>query len=54
VTTKAEMAELAELIRRVLDAVDAGEMEADTPAGRAIVRRLEGAVVALEQASRAT
>jgi hypothetical protein len=52
--TKKEMAELADLLRRLLALVDAGELEAETPDARALVRRMEGAAVALEQAARST
>jgi hypothetical protein len=38
----------AEMLRRVLDAVDRGELTADTPAERRNVRRLEGMLAALE------
>ncbi len=40
--------EAAALLRRVLDAVDRGELAADGPAAVAVVRRCEGAVIALE------
>ncbi len=40
--------DLAQALRRLLDAIDRGEITADTPAERRIVRRIEGAVVALE------
>lgn len=52
--TRAEMAETAALIRRVLDRVDAGELEAETREELGMVRRLEGAAVALEQAAGTT
>jgi hypothetical protein len=40
--------EAAALLRRVLDAVDRGALAADGPAAVAVVRRCEGAVIALE------
>lgn len=40
--------EAAALLRRVLDAVDRGELSADGPAAVAVVRRCEGAAIALE------
>ena len=45
------MAAVAALLRRVLDAVETGELEAETPTARALVQRLEGAAFALEQAA---
>jgi hypothetical protein len=36
--------EAAEALRRLLKAVDVGEIEADTPQARRLLRRLEGAV----------
>lgn len=38
----------ADLLRGVLDAVERGELRADSPAAVATVRRLEGALLALE------
>jgi hypothetical protein len=38
--------EAAAAIKRLLDAVDRGEIEADTPQARRLVRRLEGAFAA--------
>lgn len=43
-----ERKEVAALLRRVLDAVDNGDLAADGPAGVAVVRRLEGALIAVE------
>lgn len=40
--------EAADLLRRVLAAVDRVELTADGPAAAATVRRLEGALLALE------
>jgi hypothetical protein len=38
----------AMILRRLLEAVEAGEIEADTPQARRLVRRLEGALGAWE------
>ena len=38
----------AQALRRILDAVEAGELEADSPQAKALLRRLQGAVVGLE------
>ena len=46
--TKAERQQAADLIRRLLDMVDAGDLAADGPTGVALVRRLEGAMLALK------
>jgi hypothetical protein len=43
-----DRSETAELLRRVLVLVEAGRLTADGPAAVAIVRRLEGALIALE------
>lgn len=40
--------ESAALLRRLLEAVERGELEANTPQARALLRHLEGAVSALE------
>jgi hypothetical protein len=45
--TKAERRKGDALIQRILDLVDDGDLAADGPAGVALVRRLEGAVIAL-------
>lgn len=45
--TRAQQREAADLIQRVLDMVDVGHLAADGPAGVALVRRLEGAMLAL-------
>lgn len=37
------------LLRRVLDAVDRGDLTADGPAAVGVVRRLEGALLALRE-----
>lgn len=47
-TTAATRREAADLIRRLLAYPD---LEADTPAARALLRRLEGAAAALEVSS---
>jgi len=52
VTTKAEMLEAAAMLRRSAGRHRGGELEADTPRDRGLVRHLEGAAVALEEASR--
>lgn len=50
--SKAELAEAAAMLRAVLAAIEAGEIEANTPKARALVRRMEGAVAALAEAAR--
>jgi hypothetical protein len=45
--TKAERQQAADLIQRLLDLVDDGHLAADGPAGVALVRRLEGAMIAI-------
>jgi hypothetical protein len=45
---KADERKAAETLRRLLDAVDRGELSADTPAERRNLRRLEGMLAALE------
>lgn len=51
--TKTEMASTAALIRRLVDAVERGELTATGPKGLALLRRLEGAAAALEAAAEA-
>jgi hypothetical protein len=46
-----DRAEAAELLRRVLALVESGELSADGPAGAGLVRRLEGALIAVEAMS---
>jgi hypothetical protein len=46
------MAEAARLLRGLLELVDRGELSADSAHGVALVRRIEGAAVALDEASR--
>lgn len=45
------LAEAARLLRSIVGAVEAGELEATTPRAVAMVRRIEGAAAALEAAS---
>jgi len=45
--TRAEQREAVDLIERLLDLVEEGNLVADGPAGAALVRRLEGALLAL-------
>lgn len=52
VVRRADIAEAAALLRRLLEAVDRGELDATTPSAKALVRRMEGAAVALEAATR--
>jgi hypothetical protein len=40
--------ETAELLRRLLDAVEKGELDASSSQGARLVRRIEGAVLTLE------
>ena len=44
----AQRRDAAALLRRVLTAVDEGTLAADGPAAVAVVRRLEGVLIALE------
>jgi hypothetical protein len=45
--TKVEREKAADLIKRVIDLVDDGDLAVDGPAAVTLVRRLEGAVIAL-------
>jgi hypothetical protein len=45
--TRAERREADDVIQRLLDMVDDGDLAADGPVGVALVRRLEGAMIAL-------
>lgn len=45
--TQAERQKADDLIQRLLEMVDDGHLAADGPAGVALVRRLEGAMIAL-------
>jgi hypothetical protein len=42
-----ERCEAADLLRRLLDAVERGDLASDGPAAVAVVRRIEGALLAL-------
>lgn len=46
--TRAQRREAAEVLSAVLEAVERGELVADTPQARRLVRRIEGAVAALD------
>lgn len=47
----ADYAEAAAMLRRLLAAVEADELEANSARATALVRRIEGAAVALEEAA---
>lgn len=47
-----DVAEAARLLRRLLELVESGELDAGSAHGLAMVRRIEGAAMALESASR--
>ena len=49
--TRSTVAEAAEALRRLLDAIDAGVIDADDPKARALRRQLEGAAAAWEEVS---
>jgi hypothetical protein len=49
--SRSTVAEAAEALRRLLAAIDAGEIDADDPKARALRRQLEGAATAWEVAS---
>jgi hypothetical protein len=49
VTVRAEVREAAAILRRLLDAVETGELTADGPLGSRVLRQLHGAAVALEE-----
>ena len=49
VTVRAEAREAAAILRRLLDAVERGELTADGPLGSRVLRQLHGAAVALEE-----
>ena len=51
VASKKDRQHAAELVRRLLAAVDRGEIDAGTPAARRLLRRLEGAAAAWEAES---
>ena len=44
--------EAAEALRRILEAVDAGEIDVEAPRAKQLLRRLEGAVAAWETEGR--
>jgi hypothetical protein len=46
------LAEAAALLRRLIAAVHEGELEANSSQGRRLLRRLEGAAAAFEEASK--
>jgi hypothetical protein len=46
-------ADTAELLRALLAEVDNGRLDADNPRGRAMVRHMEGAIIALEHVNNA-
>ena len=48
VARKKDRQEVAALARRILGAVERGEIEADSPAARRLLRRLEGATAVWE------
>lgn len=52
VLTRAQQQESADLIQHLLDLVDEGHIAADGPAGVALVRHLEGAMLALRAMDR--
>jgi hypothetical protein len=43
-----DLEQTALLLRRLLDSIDEGELTADGPVGAGMVRRLEGALLALD------
>ena len=47
-TRRADRQEAAETLRRLLEAVEDGALSASTPEGRRILRRIEGAIAALD------
>ena len=51
-TRRSVEAEAAAMLRRLLDAVERGELEPGGERGVALMRRMEGAAVALETTSR--
>ena len=48
VTVRADAREAAQIVQRLLDAVEAGELDADGPLGANLIRQLRGALTALE------
>lgn len=51
--TRADRQEAADLLRRVLDAVGRGDLAADAPVAAGVMRRLEGALLALQAVDQA-
>ena len=49
--SRAVTAEAAEMLRRLLGAVESGDLDAGSAQARALVRHLEGAAVAFEVAA---
>ena len=49
--SKTDAAEAAAMLGRVLEAVDRGELDAESAHARALVRQMEGAAVAFEVAA---
>lgn len=49
--TKAQVAGAADVLRALLAKVEAGEIDAPGPRGAAVVRRLEGALLGLDEAT---
>lgn len=47
----ADITQAVEVVRAILQAVERGEIEAETPQARRLLRRLEGAVAAWDAAS---
>ena len=52
VASRRDIAEAARLLRSLLELVEAGELGAGSGHAQALVRRIEGAAVALESAGR--
>jgi hypothetical protein len=53
VTTR-EVREAAAVLRRLLDAVDGGQVMAEGPVGAGVVRQVRGAIVALDAVAMTT
>jgi hypothetical protein len=52
VANRRDVAEAAAVLRRLLDLVARGELDVSAGQGTAMLRRIEGAAVALEESSR--
>lgn len=50
--TVTRTSDLAAALRRILEAIERGDLDASTPQAIALRRRIEGAVIALEAAGR--